>query len=579
MDEDSQESMTLKNALAPLPDTQRDSPEDDHSSPTERDGGVQLLSRPQNMHIDPGESFSWGKPVKIIPGKFSRPVLAKSTVGSIKEKSPITSPVVKGNPSNKAPDSIAIDSAQLTPSVTREFGHVISPNSRHVPVEESSNTALPGVEDSLAEENCQLVANHVGHLTRVQTFARRPPFDDYQPRSQHPDGRDQEPGTHSSHARQLTNSENLGKAETQQHGAPQVKGQVPHQGTVFSEQGRGSHHSVNQRVQQYQLPTAVQTDGPRHRVSLPNDTSVSPVQISQHLPRQTSQHEAVHEGLPQNRAPGKSPFPRLDRSMRDVRQVSKTKTPTRRPSSRSSTCRSNISKRRSQHHPSTSNRARRSRQHDSRPHDETPSARGRGHQPTASYCSPPLEDGQQSYESPEIDMVTKNLAQAVNGYAGVLTGVWRRKDQDISYLEHSLQKQGEKVSNFQKDGEGKARRILELEDHRARLQERLESATQQLEDRSTKVTELQKKCRTYREHLNAATAEQQDLYKAAKAKCENAIKQMREEESKRMALDEQQRKDLQATRDRLTQMVKSTVSEYSLKERECKCWSRIQLSS
>lgn len=176
-------------------------------------------------------------------------------------------------------------------------------------------------------------------------------------------------------------------------------------------------------------------------------------------------------------------------------------------------------------------------------------------------------------------MVTKNLAQALNGYTGALTSVWRRKDQDISYLEHNLQKQEEKLSNFQKEGEGKARRILELEDHRVRLEERLESANQQLEDRSTKVTELQKKCRTYKEHLNAATAEQQDLYKAAKAKCENAIKQMREEDHKRMALDEQQRKDLQATRERLTQMVKSTVSEYSLKERECRFWSRIQLFS
>lgn len=579
MDEDSQESMTLENSLAPLPDTQRDSPENDLSSPAERDGGVQLLSRPQNLDIDPGESFSWGKPVKIIPGKFSRPVPAKPTADSIKENSPITSPVVMGNPSDKAPDSIAIDSAQLTPFVTRQFGRVISPNSRHVPVEESSNTALPSVEDKLAEENCQPVANDVGHLTRVQTFARRPPFDDYQPRSQHPDGRDQEPSTHSSHARQLADSKNLGKVETQQHGAPQVKGQVPHQGTVFSEQGRGSHHSPNQRLQQYQLPNAAQTDGPRHRISLPNDTSVSPVQIAQHLTRQTSQHDAVHEGLPQNRAPGKSPPPYLNRSMRDVRQVSKTRTPTHCPSSRSSIYGSKISKRRSQPHPTTSNKARRSRRHNSRHHDETPSARERDRQPTANYRSPPLEDGKQPYESPEIDMVTNNLAQALNGYTGALTSVWRRKDQDISYLEHNLQKQEEKLSNFQKEGEGKARRILELEDHRVRLEKRLESANQQLEDRSTKVTELQKKCRTYKEHLNAATAEQQDLYKAAKAKCENAIKQMREEEHKRMALDEQQRKDLQATRERLTQMVKSTVSEYSLKERECRFWSRIQLFS
>lgn len=176
-------------------------------------------------------------------------------------------------------------------------------------------------------------------------------------------------------------------------------------------------------------------------------------------------------------------------------------------------------------------------------------------------------------------MVTGNLAQALNSYCGVLTNGWRRKDQDISYLEHNLQKRDEELSNVKSQSEGKVRRILELEDDRVRLQERLESANQQLEDRSTKVSELQKKCRTYKEHLNAATTEQQDLYKAAKAKCETAIKQMREEEHKRIALDEQQRKGLETTRERLTQVVKSTVAEYSLKEKECKFWSYAQLSS
>lgn len=579
MDEDSQESVTLKNALAPLPDTQGDSPENDLSSPTERDGGVQLLSRPQNLDIDPAESFSWGKPVKIIPGKFSRPVPAKSTAGPIKEKSPISSPVVMGNPSNKAPDSIAIESVKLTPFANGQFGHAISPNSRHMPVEKSSHTALPSVEDSPTEENSQPVANDAGHLRRVQTFARRPPFDDYQPQSQTPDVRDQVPVTHSSHARQLAVSEDLGIVEAQQHGAPKFKGEVPHQGKAFSEQGRTSHHSFEKRPQQNQPPNAVRADSQRHRVSLPNDTSVSPAQIAQQLPRQAPQHEALHEGMPQKRAPGRSPPVNLNRPMRDVRQVSKTRTPIHCSSSRSSMRGSNISKRRSQPPPSASDRARRSRRHDSRHHDETPSVRRRDDQSTASYRSSPLEERQQSYKSPEIDMVTGNLAQALNSYCGVLTNGWRRKDQDISYLEHNLQKQEEKLSKFQKAGEGKARRILELEDDRVRLQERLESANQQLQDRSTKVTELQKKCRTYKEHLNAATAEQQDLYKAAKAKCENAIKQMREEEHKRMALDEQHRKDLQATRERLTQMVKSTVSEYGLKERECKFWSRIQFSS
>ncbi|KAK7716161.1 hypothetical protein SLS64_003313 [Diaporthe eres] len=179
-----------------------------------------------------------------------------------------------------------------------------------------------------------------------------------------------------------------------------------------------------------------------------------------------------------------------------------------------------------------------------------------------------MENTQPSYASPEIDMVAGNLAQALNSHFEMMRSGWRRKEQEISYLERNIRKQEQKLSNFERQSEGKTGRIQELEEDRVRLQEQLESANQHLEDRSTKLSELQKKCRTYKEHLNSATAEQQDLYKAAKAKCETAINQMREEEHKRKALDEQQRKDLQATRESLTQIVKSTVSEYSSKERE-----------
>lgn len=174
-------------------------------------------------------------------------------------------------------------------------------------------------------------------------------------------------------------------------------------------------------------------------------------------------------------------------------------------------------------------------------------------------------------------MVAGNLAQALNSHFEMMRSGWRRKDQEISYLERNIRKKEQKLSKFERLSEGKSGRIQELEGDRVRLQEQLESANQHLEDRSTKLSELQEKCRTYKDRLNLATTEQQDLYKAAKRKCETAIQQMREEEQKRKTLDEQQRNDLQATRERLTQIVKSTVADYRSKERECKFWSGRQL--
>lgn len=572
-DKNSKKSTTLQNALPPFPDTQRDSPGHDLSSPTERDGGVQLLSRPQDVDIDPGESFSWGKPVKIIPGQFSRPVPTKPMVDAIKEKAPATSPEVIGRPISKAPDAIASGSVQAHPLAPGQCVSVISPNSRRLPAEQSSHTILSSVEGRPnSKENTKPVANDTAHSTRVQGSARRPPFEDYQPQYQRPDGRPEAPVAQPSPAHRPTHPEALGMIETQHLGAIEVKDQVSRQGKTFSEQGRRSHHS-KQHPQQDQSKNSVQENGPGHRLSLPNDTSVSPGQIPQHLPKETSQHQAMRESLVPQNSLAKSPSHNLNRPMKDVRRLFKTKTPPHPPSSRSSMQRSNIRKKRSRRCPSASGTTCRTHQQESNHRDESPSTRRRGLRIRESHRSPPLEDIQESSGAPAIDMVAENVAQSLNSNFGMIRTDWMRMEQEIFYLEGKMRDQQQRLSNFERQSEGKSGRIQELEEDRVRLQEQLESANQRLEDRCTKLSELQKKCRTYKEHLNSATEEQQDLYKAAKAKCETAIKQMREEEHKRKVLDEQQRKDLQATRERLTQVVKSTVAEYSSKERECKLWS------
>ncbi|ROW06631.1 hypothetical protein VPNG_06702 [Cytospora leucostoma] len=75
MDEDSQESLTLKNAIKPLSDTQPSRSQDhERSQPATAhpQDGLRLLSRPQDNIVDPAASFTYGKPLKIIPGKFGR---------------------------------------------------------------------------------------------------------------------------------------------------------------------------------------------------------------------------------------------------------------------------------------------------------------------------------------------------------------------------------------------------------------------------------------------------------------------------------------------------------------------------
>lgn len=567
-DEDSQDSMTLQNALRPLPDTQNGSSENSHSSPTERDGGVQLLSRPQNLEIDPSESFNWGKPVKITPGQFSRPVPTKSMLDTVKEKASACSPVATGNLNTKGCDAITSGSGQSLPATCRQFGHSISPNLRSI--EEPARFPLPSISGSLDPGgNDRPVASEVEQFPGVNPSTKSPHFEDYAPSYRRSNAQGQAPLVQTSSTRRPSHPEGSDMVEEHSHVTPQLKAQAPRPGKVSTEHGRGPHNSVTQHLQQDQVASPIQTDGPRQRMSLPNDTSVSPAQASRELPRETSQRRGLREDLARKKALGLSPYISLNRPMRDIRQVTKVKTPTSRLSSRSSMHGSNVSKKRGRSRPTPSGGLHPPHSRNSRRHDDTPSIRTRDRRHAASRPSPLLEDPQQSREPVDIDTMAGNVAQALNNTFGMMKDGWRRKEQDIAYLEHNLRRQEERLSNFQRQSEGKSGRIQELEEDRSRLQERLESTNQQLEDRSAKLSELQKKCRTYKEHLNSATAEQQELYMAAKAKCETAIQQMREEEHKRKMLDEKQRHDLQATRERLTEVVKSTVAEYSSKEREC----------
>ncbi|KAJ0109858.1 hypothetical protein J7T55_004408 [Diaporthe amygdali] len=568
-DEDSQESLTLLNALDPLPDTQRDSPEHNLSSPPERDGALQLLSRPQTLDIDPGESFSWGKPVKITPGQFSRPVPAKSMVDATKEKTITTSPSVVGSLGVGPSTSTASGSVQTVSVASGQHGNTTFPDLRRLSGEEPSHIALASAKSSLLPiENHQSAANDSENLNRVRKLMRRPPFEDYQPQYRRQEGKDQLSVTHTSPVQRLAQPGDAGAVQRQPDGPTHHKGEDPRREQAFSEQGNGDYHSVDERLkQQNHSASAAQINKQSHRISFANDTSVSPSQMPQRSIQAASQHQTPRERLVQRNTPADSPHPSINRPLRDVRRLSHTKTPTHCPSSRSSVHGSNISKKRSRPRPSLSGRARPSRQPSSRYHDDTPSMRRRDRHPATNNRDSSLGNSQHSNESPEIDVFAGNLAQALNSNFEMMKQGWKRKDQELAYLERHLEKTEGELSNFKRQSEGKAGRIQELEDDRIRLQEQLESANQKLEDRSTRLSKLEEKCRTYKDYLNEATAEQQELYTAAKTKCENAIKQMREEERKRKALDEQGRKDLQATRERLTQVVKSTVAEYSFKER------------
>lgn len=145
--------------------------------------------------------------------------------------------------------------------------------------------------------------------------------------------------------------------------------------------------------------------------------------------------------------------------------------------------------------------------------------------------------------------------------------------QTISDLKKGMSKQHHDLSRYKECILGKDDKIQQLEEHCDQLLAKVNITREELDARSTKVSKLEEKCRSYKEFLNNAIAEQQELYKATKAKCEGTITMLHAEDTKRKALQETERKHAELTREKLNELVRSTVSEYKQKERECEYFS------
>lgn len=176
------------------------------------------------------------------------------------------------------------------------------------------------------------------------------------------------------------------------------------------------------------------------------------------------------------------------------------------------------------------------------------------------------------------DKWRRKVTESMASCAGVLNQNFATLEQEakehiksIRSLERNIKKQQQKLAHYEADTLMKDTTIQGLEEERAQLLQQLEYSKSDLDGRSSKLSKLEEKCRTYKEYLNEAVAEQQKLYKATKEKCDGAISQMQAEEEKRMALQKHELEQAEAAREHLRQTVKATVDEFSHKEQECKC--------
>lgn len=169
----------------------------------------------------------------------------------------------------------------------------------------------------------------------------------------------------------------------------------------------------------------------------------------------------------------------------------------------------------------------------------------------------------------KLSAATEHIAGALNSSLQPLMEEVNEHLATIYNLKLGLEKQKGKIFSYKEQVQGKDNELHQLEGERGQLLAEVQAKDQDLQKTSSKISKLEEKCAKYKEYLNSAIAEQQELYKATKAKCDGAVSQMQAEENKRKALQEHERKHAEAAREKLNQLVKSTVTEYRQKEREC----------
>lgn len=170
----------------------------------------------------------------------------------------------------------------------------------------------------------------------------------------------------------------------------------------------------------------------------------------------------------------------------------------------------------------------------------------------------------------------EKLAVHKGEVAGYLNEKWGDMEQQmdeqiqgiIADLKQKLRQQEAETSHYKNRARSKESKLKTFEEDNGRLLDMLRDSEKVLEERKSKLLKLDGKCRKYKEFLNSAISEQQELFKANKTKCDDAIAQMRTEETERQRSQEQEWKRAESARERLAQLLKSTIAEFKQKEHE-----------
>lgn len=571
--EDSQESTTLQNVLKPMAKTKSDNTSQVHNSPGDPNTAqVQFISRPQ-LHDEPDLSFgfSYTRRPAPTPGQFSsrpkpsKPITLSTGEGSdtpsasghldvSRNESNVLADALDAHPANKVPTSLPIPQEEHLTRDHEALQGLGSPNPTMI--------LPPRKESKAGRQEGPAVGDGSGQFEEERIPRKKAPFSDYFPASRQP--------PHAL-ARVLINSVGVQEYNepprifnapsaprvlphavvtsdaAQTKNFPRLQPASPFQSQVYRPQTDQVYSELaeddsNQRTLERCLvnQNTVPTSGQKPRISLQNDISVSMADPSHPLPQEVSPRPAMVNRPIHGRSPGTNTPSTRARAASVVSSNTKVK---RRPV------------------PTASSSSRFSKRGSSYEREETPSVRRRQRTPK----NRTREQWDQKWSSTIGDIAGcfndkfMNIAQDVYCHL-----------QKIDELEQELRQQKDETTRHEKKARAKDAVARQLKEERNQLHLKIVDKEKEGQVLSAKFAKLEEKSSGYKKFLNSAIAEQQELYKTAKLKCEEAVSKMQAEESQRNILQERERKQSEATREHLKQLVKSTVAEIKNKELQCK---------
>lgn len=518
-------------------------PEDDHHRPAQNGtSSFQLISRRQEHAAgipDLDVGFHYGKHVTFKPGQFSRPTTAKMRESIVDNG---TQKAVSSVPKTMSTDEqtrLENDDPIQTPFVAPSSKSMCMPiRQQEFPDEiPKQQLTVASTGQPISQEQAhfhpvfssqhRVVNETPGKPHTVGVTRKQPPFSDYHPIHQATPHEDQLPAPVA--GPKMTSLDRSIPSRLDGSHAGANRGQLRHK----DNQRRPPSQDTEQKHQQKQ------------RTSFQNDVSVVP---SAQPPRTLSQ-------LTQRASPR---LGMMNRSVRDdQRPSSSSNTPNVRPRTSSSIAsKSNVKTKRSAA-PVLASSPRSSNYSTPREQD-TPSMRQRKY--TADHLRARCLQTSMEKKAEFVRCLNEKFELETEAENNLL--------QVIAHLEQNLKRQQDRASGYKKQTQAQDKWIHELEAGHDQVISQLEATKQELEERSTKFSKLENKCRTYKEYLNTAISEQQSLYKASREKCEGAIAQMRVEERKHQVSLELERKQAEAVRERLSQRVKAVIDEAKHKDEQ-----------